>query len=159
MKITARKVAPDVYSVSFDETEIVLEGGEIKALLRQLMLVMTPVDTNDVKVVNKDDRKRTEFLNRICNANDVGIQKLLLIADHKDLLAMLKCGEKNTALYKKFFSNMSTNNTKMFNEDLAFEFRDGLSDKPRQDSLDRLIKLTRQLEQDGDLVFKNVGNG
>ena len=159
MKIFAKEVAPDVYSVSFGETEIILQGSEVKALLLQLMQVMTPTGAGMDDAVSAQDRKRLEFMNKITNANDVGIQKLLLVADHHDLLALLKSTEDDTAIHDKFFTNMSANNAKMFNEDLSYEFRDGLPEKRRREALDRLIKLTRELELDGDLVFEEPGKG
>ncbi len=153
MKIHAKVVGPETYSISFGETEIILQGGEIKTLLMQLMQVMAPGGD----AVGKQDGRRLEFLNHIKTANDVGIQKLLLVADHHDLLALLKSTEGETAIHDKFFDNMSANNAKMFNEDLSYEFRDGLPDKDRREALDRLIKLTRKLELDGDLVFEKPG--
>lgn len=159
MKIIAKEVGPDVYSVTFGETEIILQGNEVKALLMQLMQVMAPGGASADDAVSAQDRKRLEFLNKITNANDVGIQKLLLIADHHDVLTLLKSCEGETAIHAKFFGNMSANNAKMFNEDLAFEFQDGLPDKRRREALDRLIKLTRELELDGDLVFEDPDKG
>ena len=163
MKIHAKQVAPDVFSVSFGETEVVLEGSEVKILLLQLMQVMAPAgtgaDADAAIVISKEDKSRKDFLNRIRTANDVGIQKLLLVADHHDLLALLKSTEGNASLHDKFFSNMSPNNAKMFNEDLTYEFRDGLPEKRRREALDRLIKLTRELELDGDLIFDEAGDG
>jgi len=157
MKINAKEVAPDVYSVSFGETEIILQGSEVKTLLMQLMQILTPGGAGGETVTNTQDRKRLDFLNKITNANDVGIQKLMLIADHQDLLALLKSAEDNTALHTKFFNNMSNNNAKMFNEDLTYEFREGLPDKRRREALDRLIKLAHELEMDGDLVYEKPG--
>jgi len=159
MKINAKQVAPDVYSVSFGGTEVILQGNEVKTLLMQLMHVMAPTGADaDVEIavaVSKEDKSRKEFLSRIRTANDVGIQKFLLVADHNDLLALLKSTEGNASLHDKFFSNMSDNNAKMVNEDLTYEFRDGLPERRRRDAIDRLIKLTRELELDGDLVFEN----
>lgn len=154
MKINAREVAQNVYSVSFGETEIILQGSEVKTLLMQLMQILAPGGTDAETIANTQDRKRLEFMNKITNANDVGIQKLMLIADHQDLLALLKSTEDNTAIHAKFFGNMSVNNAKMFNEDLTYEFRDGLSDKRRREALDRLIKQAHELELDGDLVYE-----
>ena len=153
MKIHAKQVAPGVYSVSFGETEVILEGSEVKTLLMQLMQVLTP-GKDGVPVISKDETRRLDFLKHIKNANNVGIQKLLLVADHHDLLTLLKSTEEDAAMHEKFFSNMSDNNAKMFEEDLSFEFREGLPDKRRRDGLDRLIKLTRDLEMDGDLEFE-----
>jgi len=154
MKINAKEVAPDVYSVSFGETEIILQGSEVKILLMQLMQVLAPGAAGGEAVTSTQDRKRLDFLNKITNANDVGIQKLMLVADHQDLLALLKSTEDNTAIHTKFFNNMSNNNAKMFNEDLTYEFRDGLPDKRRREALDRLIKQAHELELDGDLVYE-----
>ena len=158
MKIHAKQVAPDVYSVSFGETDVILEGSDVKVLLMELMQILTPGEGGAGSVISKEEQRRLDFLEHIKGANNVGIQKLLLVADHHDLLTLLKSAEDDADMHERFFSNMSDNNAKMFDEDLSFEFREGLSDKRRREGLDRLIKLTRELELDGDLVFEKPKN-
>ena len=154
MEINAKEVAPDVYSISFGKTEIVLEGNEVKILLLQLMQVLPSGGASATATAPQKDTRVLEFLSRIKTANDVGIQKLLLVADHNDLLTLLKSTEDDTMLRNKFFGNMSEKNRTMFIEDLTYEFRDGLLENRKREALKRLIKLTHQLEMDGDLIFE-----
>jgi len=151
MKIKAKKIAPDIYSFTFDDTEVVLEGADIKKLLIQAMQVLAPGGAT-----KKEDDKTKVFLRHIKNANDVGIQKLLLIASHDDLLVLLKTAEDDPVLTEKFFSNMSNNNRKMFEEDLNFEFKDGVPQARAREAMGRLMVTAETLESDGSLVYENI---
>lgn len=151
MKISARKVAPDVYALNFDDTEVVLDGKEVKMLLLELMQTLAPGGST-----KKEDTKSKDFLRHIKNANDVGIQKLLLVADHDDLLVLLKAGELDEVLQDKFFNNMSKTNRKMFEEDLLYQFKDGVPKQRTKQAINRLIDITKDLEVEGTLVYENV---
>lgn len=151
MKILARKVAPDVYALNFDDTEVVLEGKEIKMLLLEVMKILAPGGST-----KKEDTRAKDFMRRIKNANDVGIQKLLLVGDHEDLLVLLKNGELDMALQDKFFNNMSDKNRKIFEEDLVFQFKDGVPVQRAKQAINRLIEITKDLEVEGSLVYENV---
>lgn len=151
MKISCRKVAPDVYALNFDDVEVVLEGKEIKLMLLEVMQTLAPGGAS-----KKEDTRSKDFLRHIKNANDVGIQKLLLVADHDDLLVLLKTGELDTALQDKFFNNMSDNNRKIFEEDLMYKFKDDVPDARTRKSINRLIEIAKDLEVEGTLVYENV---
>ncbi|MBC8267618.1 MAG: hypothetical protein H8E36_02615 [Rhodospirillaceae bacterium] len=151
MKISARKVAPDVYALNFDDTEVVLEGKEIKMLLLEVMQTLAPGGST-----KKEDTRSKDFMRRIKNANDVGIQKLLLVADHEDLLVLLKNGELDEMLQDKFFSNMSDKNRKMFEEDLVYQFKDGIPAQRAKQAIKRLIETAKDLEVEGSLTYENV---
>lgn len=151
MKISCRKVAPDVYSLNFDEVEVVMEGKEIKLMLLEVTQTLAPGGAS-----KKEDTRSKDFLRHIKNANDVGIQKLLLVADHDDLLVLLKVGELDTVLQDKFFNNMSDNNRKIFEEDLLYKFRDDVPDARTRQSINRLIEIAKDLEVEGTLTYENV---
>ncbi len=151
MKISARKVAPDVYALNFGDTEVVLEGKEIKMLLLEVMQTLAPGGST-----KKEDTRTKDFMRRIKNANDVGIQKLLLVADHEDLLVLLKNGELDMVLQDKFFNNMSDKNRKMFEEDLLYQFKDGVPAARAKKAINRLIETTKDLEVEGSLTYENV---
>ncbi|MHA1597928.1 MAG: FliG C-terminal domain-containing protein [Alphaproteobacteria bacterium] len=151
MKISARKVAPDVYAITFDDTEVVLEGGDIKTLLMEVMKIMAPGGST-----RKSAEKNKEFLRHIKNANDVGIQKLLLVADHDDLLVLLKKAEDDQLLQDKFYNNMSDTNRKMFVEDLNYQFQGEVPLARERDAFKRLMVTASELESDGSLVYENV---
>ena len=151
MKISARKVAPDVYALNFGDTEVVLEGKEIKMLLLEVMQTLAPGGST-----KKEDTRTKDFMRRIKNANDVGIQKLLLVGDHEDLLVLLKNGELDMVLQDKFFNNMSDKNRKMFEEDLLYQFKDGVPAARAKQAINRLIETTKDLEVEGSLTYENV---
>ena len=151
MKIFAHKVAPDVYTLNFDDTEVELDGKEIKKLLLEVMQMLAPGG-----FTKKEDTRRKDFMRDIKNANDVGIQKLLLAGDHDDLLILLKAGELDEILQDKFFSNMSDTNRKMFEEDLIYQFKDGVPKPRTKKAINRLIEIAKDLEVEGTLVYENV---
>lgn len=151
MKISARKVAPDVYALNFDDVEVVLEGKEIKMLLVEVMQTLAPGGAS-----KKEDTRAKDFMRHIKNANDVGIQKLLLVADHDDLVILLKTAELDAVLQDKFFNNMSDNNRKMFEEDLVYSFKDGVPEPRTKQAIHRLIEITKDLEVEGSLTYENI---
>ncbi|MBT4464049.1 MAG: hypothetical protein HOC60_05140, partial [Rhodospirillaceae bacterium] len=140
MKINARKVAPDVYAITFDDTEVVFEGGDIKTLLLEVMKLLAPGGST-----KKASEQNKEFLRHIKNANDVGIQKLLLLAKHEDLLVLLKKAEDDQLVQDKFYNNMSETNRKMFVEDLNYQFQGDLPSGRENDSFKRLIAMAKEL--------------
>ena len=56
MKITAKKAAPDVYSLSFDDTEVALEGNDLKTLLIQITRLLRPAG----ELAKSGDERRKE---------------------------------------------------------------------------------------------------
>lgn len=152
MKISVTKAAPDVYVLTIDETEVALDGSALKTLLVEVTRVLAP--TADIAATDED--RARNFARRIKNANDMGIQKLLLVCDHDDLLVLLKLGEQDKALLRKFYGNMSDRLRKIFAEDLAFKFKDGVPRGRIRDAVDRLSRTARDLEGEGTLVYENV---
>jgi hypothetical protein len=148
MKISARTVSPDVFALNFDDIEVVLKGKEIKTLLLEVMQTLAPGESTKNETTRSKD-----FMRRIKNADDVGIQKLLLVADHEDLLVLLKNGELDEMLQDKFFNNMSDKNRKMFEEDLIYQFKDGLPAERARQAIERLIKTAKDLELEGSLTY------
>jgi len=151
MKISAHKVAFDVYALNFDDTEVELDDKEIKKLLLEVLQMLAPGGST-----KKDDTRSKDFMRHIKNANDVGIQKLLLVGDHDDLLILLKAGELDEILQDKFFNNMSDTNRKVFEEDLIYQFKDGVPKPRTKKAINRLIKIAKDLEVEGTLVYENV---
>jgi hypothetical protein len=152
MKISVKKAAPDVYALSLDDVELALDGAELKALLVEITRILAPAAD-----IGKTPRDRAQdFLRHIKNANDVGLQKYLLAAAHDDVLVLLKVAENDKALLRKFHSNMSERSRKIFIEDLAYKFREEVSETRMTAAIDRLAGLARELESDGTLVYENV---
>ena len=152
MKISVKKAAPDVYALNLDDTELAFDGDELKTLLVEITRILAPAA--DVGK-SASDRAR-DFLRHIKNANNVGLQKFLLAADHDDVLALLKVAEDNKALLRKFHSNMSDRSHKIFVEDLAYAFREEGGETRMTAAINRLVSLAKELEDDGTLVYENV---
>ena len=152
MKISVKKAASDVYALNIDDAELALDGADLKTLLVEIIRILAP--TADVGKTAAD--RARDFLRHIKNANDVGLQKFLLAADHDDVLVLLKVAENDKALLGKFYSNMSERSRKIFMEDLDYKFREEVSKTRITAAIDRLVGVAKELEGDGTLIYENV---
>ena len=152
MKISAKKAASDVYSISFDDTEIALEGNDLKSLLVQISRLLSPAS----ELARSGEERRKEFVRQIKSADDVGLQKFLLAADREDVLILLKVAEDDKALLKKFYGNMSERSRKICIEDLVYKYKDGVSAAQVTAAIDRLGAIAKDLENEGTLVYENA---
>ena len=59
-------------------------------------------------------------------------------------------------LKKKLYGNMSENSMKIYEEDLVFQFREGLPDYRLDEAMTRLLKTAERLAQEGNLKFKHT---
>ena len=148
MDINVQKNSPDSFTLTFGETDIMLDGDDMKSLLVHVMGILAPGGSTD-----KENRRSREYLSALKDANDLGVQRLLLKADHQDLLAFLKIMEEDEELQRKFFSNMSENNGKLFVEDISFEFPEGVPADREHKALLGLMKSVRALEDEGELYY------
>ena len=64
-----------------DAASVALDGADLKTLLVEIIRILAP--TADVGKTAAD--RARDFLRHIKNANDVGLQKFLLAADHDDV--------------------------------------------------------------------------
>ncbi|MEE8394300.1 MAG: FliG C-terminal domain-containing protein [Rhodospirillales bacterium] len=151
MKIVVRKAAPDVYSLNFDDCEIALEERELKELLLQITKILLPHEREQ----SAEERAKT-FMRHIKNANDVGIQKFLRVADEEDILILLKAAENDEVLLNKFYANMTELSRKMFAEDLTYKFKDDVPRPRLKKAIERLGRTAKKLENEGSLVFENI---
>jgi len=149
MKITVKKTAQDTFALSIGDSEAALDGGQIKELLLQITKVLLP--PGDGLSVEE----RTEaFKRHMENANDVGIQKFLRVAEEDDILLLLKIAEDDEMLVNKFYGNMSERSRKMFSEDLIYKFKDDVPASRIENAIARLIRTARELEEEGSLIFE-----
>ncbi len=149
MKITVRKAAEDVFVLAFGDIEVVVDGAGIETLVRRVAEVL------GAGVETTGDRL-PDFFRHLKNANDVGVQRLLLMCDHEDVLVLLKVAEKDEPLLDKLYGNMSERSHKMCAEDMAYRFKEGVSSAEVDAALARLMDVARQLEDEGALVYENV---
>ncbi len=151
MKITVTKADDDAFELVFGDTEIALDGAQLKSLLIEITGVLSAGGG-----AATDIEKRTRaFILRIKNADDLGIQKLIAATDHEDVLVLLKTGEDDEALLEKFYGNMSERSRKIFAEDLIYKFKEGVSSAAAGAAVHRLARTVAELEEEGSLVFEN----
>ncbi|MBT3361276.1 MAG: hypothetical protein HN403_16765 [Rhodospirillales bacterium] len=149
MKISVGRTEKGAISIAFGETKVELNMAETKTLLLELTKVLLP----GAAAAKKPADRASVLVKKFRTANDVGIQKLLRVADHDDLVALLKFGENDTQLTGKIYGNMSEKSRKIFVEDLSYRFKDNISDDDLGAAVTRLAVTTRQLEDDGSLVY------
>ena len=104
----------------------------------------------------KKKARHQAFLAKLKFAEDSGIQALMRRASHDDILVLLRASERDVALKKKLYSNMSENSIKIYVEDLVFQFRQGLPDYRLDEAMTRLLKIAESLAKDGTLNFEKT---
>lgn len=147
MKISVGKTPQGAITLAFDETRVSLSLGETKVLLLELTRVLLP----QAAVAPNPAVKAGQLTARIKAANDLGIQKLLRVAEHDDLLVLLKFGEKDSGLIAKIYGNMTEKSRKIYAEDLAYRFKEGVPEDLLGKASSRLAAAVRDLENDGVL--------
>ena len=145
MDITVTKTGEDAYTVSIGDTEVVLDGNDLKRLLREGAKYLAPAPADEASL----EEKTARFVRRIKAADDIGIQKLLGIADHGDVLVLLKTAEGDEELLGKLHGNMSARSRMMCEEDLAFKFKDNVPDADLETAIGRLSEAANELEKQG----------
>lgn len=155
MKISVKKVAVGVYSLKFDDEEIVLESDELKELLLNVTKVLVPVGNRP----DNSEEKAKEFIRHIKHADNVGIQKFIITAGEEDILVLLKTAEKDEELLERFYGNMSDRSRKMITEDLIYKFQNGVPPGMVKSTFNRLIRTAKNLNSEGSLLFENVASG
>lgn len=146
MKISVAKAAGEKIALAFDDTQVTLGAAETKILLLELTRILMPV------AAGVPAPKRAAALGaRLKGAKGLGVQRLLRMADHDDLLVLLKFGEGDDALLAKIYGNMTEKARKIYAEDLAYRFREGVPEDRLGQAADRLNAIVRELEQEGAL--------
>jgi len=149
MKISVGRTEQGSITIAFDETTVTLNMAETKTLLLELTRVLVP----GAAVMKGAAERAGMLVGKIKTANDVGIQKLLRIADHDDLVALLKFAENDEQLTGKFYGNMTEKSRKIFVEDVSYRFQDSIGDDDLSTAATRLAITIRRLEEDGSLVY------
>jgi hypothetical protein len=145
MDITVTKTGDDAYTVTIGDTDLVLDENDLKRLLREGAKHLAPAPKEEPSL----EEKTARFVRRIKAADDIRIQKLLGIADHGDVLVLLKTAEGDKELLGKLHGNMSERSRKMCEEDLDFKFKDSVPDADVETSIQRLSEAANELEKQG----------
>ena len=145
MDITVTKTGDDAYTVTIGDSEVVLDGNDLKRLLREGAKYLAPSPVKEASL----EEKTARFVHRIKAADDISIQKLLGIAAHGDVLVLLKAAEADGELLGKLYGNMSERSRKMCEEDLDFKFKDSVPDADLETAIGRLSEAANELEKQG----------
>jgi len=145
MKISVKSVTEGAYTLSFDETEVVLDEENIKDLLLQITKIMLPIYGG----ADNAERKTKELTRLMKSADNIGIQKVIGISREDDILVFLKTVEEDEELLKKFYSNMSERLRKMIVEDLNYKFKEDEPEDIDASAFVRLIRIAKDLQERG----------
>ncbi|MBT3990558.1 MAG: hypothetical protein HON14_15180 [Rhodospirillaceae bacterium] len=149
MDITVNKIADETYEILFGENRIEVSSEDLEHLHSQLSGILRPETVAEKLVRHK------ELLDNLARANDNGIQSLLRLAEHDDVVILLKTSEEDEALKKKLYSNMTENAIKMFVEDMVFLMREGVPNYKFDEAMTRLIKSVEELTENGTLTIES----
>ncbi len=144
MKISANKDPGGGFTIAFGDLTVTLDADEVRQLqakLREATGAAPPADL------------LRRLVRRIKAANDPGIQALLGVAAEDDILILLKLGERDIGLRTKLYRNMSTRARALYQEDLAFKFKQGVPRDTLAGALTRLDGHIADLARDGALAF------
>jgi len=149
MKIAVTKSSNNTFEISFGEQTISVGLDDLKSLLMEVTRVLVPGGS----LGKESAGQASDLVSRMKSADDVGIQKFIPSVDEDDILILLKYGEDDEALLKKFYSNMSERSRKMHAEDMAYKFQNGIPAGQLEAAVSRLLKTAQEMEEDGSLTF------
>ncbi|WP_316978352.1 FliG C-terminal domain-containing protein [Shumkonia mesophila] len=155
MKISVEKAPQGGVTLAFDDTCVALNAAETKTLLLELTRALVPGPAVAVTA-----RKLAERVADLIKAGgDIGIQRLLRVAEHDDLLVLLKFGEGDARLLARIYGNMTEKSRRIYAEDLAYRFKDGVPEDLLGRAANRLAVAVRDLEEEGAFATGPQPNG
>ena len=152
MKITVTRPNPSRFELRFDDTTVVLDGSETKTLLLELTKHLVPGN----RPASAQENRFRSFARKLCQADDVGVQTLLLKADADDILVILKAGEDDSQLRGRIYANMTEKARIIAEEDLRYKFREGVGEDRITAATERIERIVKDLVEDGVLRFNRA---
>ncbi|MSO93530.1 MAG: hypothetical protein EXQ86_09060 [Rhodospirillales bacterium] len=149
MKIGVTKRPAGGFAVTLGDHTVALDETGVKDLLLKVTQVLLPESPSIVGSTNLT----LEFLNRLKAANDIGVQTFLRLADHKDLVALLKVAASDAAALDKLHRNMTPKARKVFAEDLDYAYKSGADVDALDAAVGRLWTAVREMERTGRISF------
>ena len=144
MAVSVTKLAPESYRLRLGDTEVDVAEADLKVLLLQVTKLLAPVGGFEKSA----EEQTREFMNVIGAAGDVAIQKILLLADNGDVLVLLKAAENDRALQEILYANMSPRSRKIFAEDLAYKYKDGVPGAEIGAAIARLVRVAEKSQEE-----------
>jgi len=147
MTISVRRLENDQFHLTIDGHDLVLDEPSYRALVEDMASLLVKPDG-----LGSDDETK-DFLLKLSHSSDVGIQALLLVAEHDDVLALLKASESDGRAHEKLFTNMGETSRKIYQEDLSFRYAKGVPAGEINNAIHRLRTTVREIEKEGTPVF------
>lgn len=149
MKISVTRRPGGGYSLTLGDHVVVLDEAALKDLMLKVTQVLLPETPSVVSSANLTG----EFLSRLKATDDMGVQTLLRLGDHKDLVALLKVAESDAAALDKLHRNMTPKARKVFGEDLDYAYKSGADAASLDAAVGRLWTAVREMERTGRMSF------
>ena len=147
MSVSVRSLENGQFHLSIHGHDVILDAPAYRTLVEDMAALLERPDGLG------SDGETQDFLFNVRRGNDVGIQALLRVAAHDDILALLKASEKDGKAYKKLFANMGDTSRKIFQEDLVFRYAKGVPSGEINSAIHRLSATVREIEKEGTPVF------
>jgi flagellar motor switch protein FliG len=144
MRIQVSKDKTGTFVISFDDQMITLSGKDLKILLLEIMQAFGSTGRDAIKQTSYE-----RFFARVKEADDVSLQTFIQVAQHDDMVILVKLAEKDEVVQGKLFHNMSPNNRKIFQEDAEFRFKEEVPPDHADLALLRLTQVCDSLREDG----------
>ena len=144
MRINVARDENGAFVLSFDDTMVTLGAKDLKVLLLEIMQVFGGAGESPLNQVSHD-----LLFARLKEADDVSLQTLIQVAEHDDMVALVKLGETDEQLQQKLFQNMSDNNRKIFQEDAAYRFKETVPPDQVSIAILRLTQVCETLRDEG----------
>lgn len=144
MRIHVSKDKTGTFVISFDDQMITLSGKDLKILLLEIMQAFGSTGRDAIKQTSYE-----RFFARVKEADDVSLQTFIQVAEHDDMVILVKLAEKDGTVQQKLFTNMSPNNRKIFQEDAEFRFKEEVPADHADLALLRLTQVCDSLRADG----------
>ena len=71
-----------------------------------------------------------------------------MLADNGDVLVLLKAAENDRALQEILYANMSPRSRKIFAEDLAYKYKDGVPGAEIGAAIARLVRVAEKSQEE-----------
>jgi hypothetical protein len=144
MRIHVSKDKTGTFVISFDDQVVTLSGKDLKILLLEIMQAFGTTGRDAIKQTSYE-----RFFARVKEADAVSLQAFIQVAQHDDMVILIKLAEKDAVVQEKLFHNMSPNNRKIFQEDAEFRFKEDVPADHADLALLRLTQVCDTLRDDG----------
>ncbi|MEK9753113.1 MAG: hypothetical protein VW338_07890 [Rhodospirillaceae bacterium] len=109
MRVHVSKDKTGTFAISFDDQMVTLSGKDLKILLLEIMQAFGTTGRDAIKQTSYE-----RFFARVKEADDISLQTFIQVAQHDDMVILIKLAEKDAVVQDTLFHNMSSSNRKIF---------------------------------------------